>query len=62
MNVDLSDRANEAAHEAVLELLRASDIKSNTLVDTGRGKAIAANLIDLHRDLAAYYQGLDQEE
>lgn len=61
MNGALSDNANEAAHEAVLELIKANSLSGHSIAGRDAGKYIAKNLIDLHRELAAYYRSLDQE-
>ncbi|RKR02616.1 hypothetical protein C7446_2334 [Kushneria sinocarnis] len=61
-DMSLADRANEAAHEAVLEVLRSTDFVPANLMGNGGGKSVAKNLIDLHKDLAAYYRSLEEEQ
>lgn len=61
LNGPLSENANEAAHEALIELIQANPLPGPGLSSPGAGKKIADNVITLHRELAAYYRSLDQE-
>lgn len=59
--IPLPKRANEAAHEAVLEIIKSSPLSGHGLAAHRAGDKVADNLIELHKKLAEYYRGLDEE-